>query len=129
MSPGKAAAQAGHAFIGALFSPLSDVRTGGGQVAPVALVGSNPTASALFREQALAYLSESPGTKVCLRGSLAQIEKARLHAEHLGIPHFLVVDSGCEDFYGGHPIVTALGIGPLYRHQAKPVAGKLRLLN
>ncbi len=32
------------------------------------------------------------------------------HLHH--IPAYLVVDSGCANFYGGQPIVTALGIGP-----------------
>ena len=41
-----------------------------------------------------------------------------------GIPSFLVVDSGCANFYGGQPVVTALGIGPC---ETAPFLRKLQL--
>ncbi len=89
MSPGKAAAQAGHAYVGSLHSHLS-----------------HP----LVAE----YLSQSIGTKVCLRASsLRDLLRAWSQATFAGIPAFLVIDEGCLDFFGGCPIVTALGIGPV----------------
>lgn len=115
MGVGKAASQAGHAYMGAFFHAL------GAEDLP----GTN--ASSIFRSQALTYGQESPGTKVCLSGSLAQILRAQSRCRELGLPHFLVVDSGCDGFYGGEAIVTAFGLGPLFKSQAKPVVGKFRL--
>lgn len=106
MPPGKVASQAGHAFLGA------------------AMVAQK----AQF-EYIDEYLALSPGTKICLAGTLNQIHKAEYHAQRCGIPTFLVIDSGCKDFYDGQPIVTALGLGPGPSHILKPVAGKFRLHN
>lgn len=108
MSPGKAASQAGHAFLGAF------------------LQAAHSTDSP-YAEQARAYAKLRPGTKVCLSATGARLLQVRDACVRRGIPHFLVVDSGCPDFYDGQPTVTALGIGPAYQHQSKPVAGGLRL--
>jgi peptidyl-tRNA hydrolase len=89
MSPGKAAAQAGHAFVGCLHSHLS-----------------HP----LVAE----YLCPAIGTKVCLRASsLRDLLRAWSLARLAGIPVFLVTDEGCLNFFAGRPIVTALGVGPI----------------
>lgn len=109
MSPGKIASQAGHAYLGAYLASVAAV---------------DP-----YRAQALDYGLLTPGTKVCLVASGKKLMSVRAYCQSAGIPHFLVVDSGCPNFYGGDPIVTALGIGPLSRKQAKPVVGKLRLHN
>jgi len=103
MSPGKAAAQAGHAYVGCLnfhsFHPL---------VAD--------------------YLSAAIGTKVCLQAdSLRELIRAWSHAVRAGIPAFLVTDEGCLNFYGGRPTVTALGIGPI--SGSAPFLRKFRLLS
>jgi len=88
MSPGKAASQSGHAFIGAVHSNITHPNT-------------------------LEYLSEVIGTKVCLEApNLRSMITAWVDAQLNSIPAFLVHDSGCENFYEGKPIVTSLGIGP-----------------
>lgn len=106
MSKGKAAAQAGHAYLGAFLH-----------------------AQELATPYADHYKRLAPGTKVCLHGNINDLERAAQKAKELGIPHFLVVDSGCSNFYDGEPIVTALGLGPAPRHIINPVTGKFRLLN
>jgi peptidyl-tRNA hydrolase len=65
---------------------------------------------------------------VCLNGSLEQILQAKVKADMLGVPNFLVVDSGCEDLNDGAPTVTAWGVGPLNSRQAKPLVKRFRLL-
>ena len=89
MSPGKAAAQAGHAYVGCLHSHLQ-----------------HP----LVAE----YLSVPIGTKVCLQTPhLRDLILAWSCAIRAGLPAFLVTDEGCLNFFEGKPIVTALGIGPI----------------
>ena len=105
MSTGKAAAQAGHAYLGAFLH-----------------------AQKLNCKFAHEYQLLTPGTKVCLHGNIKELERAAYYAKEFGIPHFLVVDSGCPNFYGGEPIVTALGLGPSPRHIINPVTGKFQLL-
>jgi peptidyl-tRNA hydrolase len=102
MGPGKAAAQAGHAFIGAFHA-------------------------AEQTPEGVLYRQLSPGTKVCLQAGLKRLYKAYYHAQDLGMPCFLVEDSGCANFYGGQPTITALGIGPAYQHQIEAVIGNLQL--
>jgi peptidyl-tRNA hydrolase len=109
MSPGKTASQAGHAYVGAAI---------------------------LAQQQSPDLLSEyhqdfpaSPGTKVCLEArNLDQILRAKAEAEAAGIPTFLVVDSGCENFFNGEPIVTALGIGPARKDQIKHITKRFQLV-
>lgn len=105
MSPGKCASQAGHAYLGAFLASQS--------VTP---------------ETAAAYAAELPGTKVCIQGSLADIQRAQLEAEMAGLPTFLVVDSGCANFFNGEPTVTALGIGPTTKSRMPKFVTKLKLL-
>lgn len=108
MSPGKIASQAGHAYLGAYLQAL--------QLCP---------------ETAQLYCAEhpvSPGTKVCLQGTLAQLITAKKAADEAGLPTFMVVDSGCENFFEGEPTVTALGIGPALSNQLPTAAKKLNLL-
>ena len=99
MSAGKAAAQAGHAFVGALSA-------------------ANGTSLA---DDAAAYAQESPGTKVVLGGSLADIERLADRLSRFGIPSYLVIDEGhvAPPDFDGSPIVTALGVGPLRRPQSR----------
>lgn len=108
MDPGKSASQAGHAYLGS-FIKASGHDSG-------------------FKQQADEYAKLSPGTKVCLQASLREVLKLKDEADQLGVPNFLVIDSGHQVFNQGLPTVTAWGVGPLTREQAKPLVGKLRLL-
>ena len=107
MTPGKAASQAGHAFLGAF-----------------------------LRNQDSALLSsyhqdfpQSPGTKVVLQApDLTAIERAQEALNQCSLPYFLVVDSGCENLNDGHPTVTALGFGPIRKHEVPKALRRLRLL-
>ena len=104
MGSGKIASQAGHAYVEAVKAGLQKEEP-----------------------RTLAYLAQSPGTKVCLSApGLEHIE--RLHAEclSLGIPCALITDSGHQAFFNGQPTVTALGIAPL--PQPFSLLRKLKLL-
>jgi PTH2 family peptidyl-tRNA hydrolase len=103
MAPGKIASQAGHAFLGAFQASQG-----------------TPEHSA--------YAFLSPGTKVTLQGSLEQLGRAVEKLEWAGIPHYLMIDSGCPDFFGGKPIITALGIGPATRSQVSNITRRFQLL-
>ena len=88
MARGKEAAQLGHGFLSVITAHLD-------------------------RPETQVYLQDHPGTKVCLIApTLRDMIKAWVDAHLHGIPAFLVMDSDCQNFYGGRPIVTALGIGP-----------------
>lgn len=102
-------AQAGHAFVGTVSSCAS----------------SAPDLLSAYH----ANFPESPGTKVCLHAkNLDVILKAKAQADASGIPNFLVVDSGCPDFYNGEPIVTALGLGPVKKADVKHITNSLKLV-
>jgi peptidyl-tRNA hydrolase len=103
MEPGKIASQAGHAYLGAFLA-------------------------AQARPEAAAYATLSPGTKVCLQGNLAQLRRAVAELERFGVPHFLVVDSGCPDFFDGQPTITALGFGPATKAQVHHITRRFQLL-
>jgi peptidyl-tRNA hydrolase len=94
MPPGKMAAQAGHAFLGAFLS--SD--------------GENKTR----------YASDPPGTKVVLVArDLPRLLTIRDLAQYYGVPYALIEDSGhvLLPFFDGSPVVTALGVGPATRKE------------
>jgi PTH2 family peptidyl-tRNA hydrolase len=106
MDTGKTASQAGHAYLGAFVNADSDLQK--------------------------EYHSEfpaSPGTKVCLAcKSLPHLLRAEEEAKAAGIPTFRVIDSGCENFFGGHPIITALGLGPATKEQIKHITRRFQLM-
>jgi len=105
MTPGKAASQAGHAYIGAFLK-------------------SNPELQAEYHKE----FPEHPGTKICLESdNLGQLLLAENAAKEAGIPFFRVIDSGCENFYGGQPIITALGLGPATKAQIKHITKRFQL--
>lgn len=108
MTPGKTASQAGHAYLGAYIQALQQ----------------NPSLAAEYT----ADHPDSPGTKVCLESNLAGIMRAVDEAKRLGIPHFLVVDSGCKNFFDGQPTVTALGIGPARKDEIKTITRRFQLV-
>lgn len=105
MSPGKCASQAGHAYLGVFLEAQK----------------SNP-------DLAAAYASDPPGTKVCLQTRLSKLLRAKAEAEAAGLPTFLVVDSGCPNFFEGRPTITALGIGPVAQGDLPKFIQKLNLL-
>lgn len=103
MQAGKIASQAGHAYCGALLSSL-DTPTG------------------------KLYAAETPGTKVCLQGSEADVHRVMRFCAERGIPHFLVVDSGCPNFFDGQPIITAVGFGPAKEADINTLTRRFKLL-
>lgn len=105
MSPGKCASQAGHAYLGAFL-----------------------TAQSTIPEVTAAYAADLPGTKVCLQASLAAITRAKNELEQAGIPCFLVVDSGCANFFDGRPTITALGFGPVAQSDLPKFIKRIQLL-
>lgn len=102
MSAGKIASQAGHAYLGAFLQSPQELQK--------------------------EYQADGMGTKVCLSANLVSLFRAEYEAQQAGIPTFKVVDSGCADFFGGKPIVTALGIGPARKEQIQHITKKLKLL-
>jgi len=102
MPPGKLAAQAGHAYTDALFECLD-------------------TAPAL----AMRYRSgDNAGSKAALKAkNLAALLRAKEECERAGLPHALVIDSNhvMPPHFDGSPIVTALGIGPVSRKDARGI--------
>lgn len=107
MSSGKIASQAGHAFLGAFLRCADAARL------------------AEYHKD----FPQSPGTKVCLQArNLDQLLNTEQAARDSGLSIFRVVDSGCENFFGGQPIITALGIGPATREEIQHITKKLRLI-
>lgn len=106
MEPGKLCSQAGHGYIGAFLR-------------------STPEIQAEYHKD----FPEHPGTKVCLKANnIGQLLLAENAAREAGIPFFKVTDSGCPNFYGGQPIVTALGLGPSTKSQIQHITKKFQLL-
>jgi PTH2 family peptidyl-tRNA hydrolase len=105
MTPGKAASQAGHAYLNSYLACLS----------------ADPL-------RAREYQRDGLGTKVCLRAhSLESLLRAYDTAVQAGIPCALIEDQGCPDFYGGQPIITAVGFGPLLREESNRITKKFKL--
>jgi PTH2 family peptidyl-tRNA hydrolase len=98
MPTGKLAAQAGHAFLNSYLE----------------CVQLNPRRARLYQKGGL-------GTKVTLEGSVTDIRALVKLAKANGWPHSLIIDSGhvMPPHFDGNPIMTALGIGPLTREEAK----------
>jgi len=93
MPPGKLASQVGHAYLEAF------LRAG--------------------PERQSAYRAGGMGVKVCL-GAPGLNALGRLYdrALALGLPCYLVEDSGRNTTFGGVPTVSALGVGPLTAGEA-----------
>jgi len=106
MDEGKQCSQAGHAYLGAFLQ-------------------SSPDIQAEYHKE----FPHSPGTKICLKAdNLGQLLLAENAAKEAGIPYFRVVDSGCKNFYGGEPIITALGLGPACRSQINHITKRFKLV-
>lgn len=107
MTPGKAASQAGHAFLDAfekcrLADPL----------------------------RAQEYNGGTHGTKVVLAAkTVDHLLTAQQMAQEWGIPCALITDSEhvMPPHFDGSPTVTALGIGPCRREEIKAITKKFKL--
>ena len=72
--------------------------------------------------------AEYQGTKVCLESAgLDDLLLAHKKLWYAGIPCDLMIDSNVPSFYGGHPCVTALGVGPIHDSIAKKYLRKFKL--
>lgn len=105
MASGKASSQAGHGFLGAFLQAQRQTPA-----------------------EATAYAANPPGTKICFSADLAQLSRAHFELQQSGIPSFLVIDSGCPNFFDGQPIITALGFGPATKAQVKSITKRMKLL-
>lgn len=110
MPSGKLAAQAGHALCNSLLQ----------------FIAQHPERLAEFLDRG------GSGSRVLLRARhLADLERARDEAVALGLPCYLMVDTGHvlpPHFDGSTPVPTALGIGPCTRDAARPVVKRFRCL-
>jgi len=104
MTPGKAAAQAGHAFLDSfLRSPLQDRQ---------------------------AYLNDG-GTKIVLTvPDEAALSELFFRARKAGLPCAMVIeqDHVMPPHFDGSPVPTAVGIGPIARDAARAITRDLPLL-
>jgi PTH2 family peptidyl-tRNA hydrolase len=101
MSPGKSMAQAGHAYLEAFRRAME---------------------SPEHQKRLSTYTSDPPGTKICLLSRNGEeLQMLHAHALDIGIPGFLVIDSGHVELpdFTGSPVLTALGIGPVTREEAR----------
>jgi peptidyl-tRNA hydrolase len=108
MSPGKLAAQAGHAFLDAFLIALE----------------RRP-------DNARRYRDGCHGTKVALLADgLDDLLRARAMADRAGLPTALITDSGhvLPPLFDGSPIVTALGIGPARRSEVRHITRHFALV-
>lgn len=97
MPPGKLAAQCGHAF---------DLAHEAGR--------------ALRPEVTASYRGTGNGTKVVMSGkNQGQLIRAYREAKAAGLPVVLVIDRGhvLPPHFDGNPIITAVGIGPVYKDE------------
>lgn len=103
MTSGKAAAQAGHAFVNALLAGLR--------------AGDAP---------AQAYAELEPGTKITLCAPLSAFDAIEALARFYDVPVFRVIDSGHVQLpdFDGSPIPTALGLGPF--DATRPIPKELK---
>lgn len=105
MPSGKAASQAGHAFLDTYLTAPATLRA--------------------------AYHADGMGTKIVLIAA-DEVALRALHerAISLQIPSALITDSNhvMPPHFDGSPIVTALGLGPAARDQALPITEGLKLM-
>lgn len=107
MEAGKIASQAGHAFLGAFLNC------------------KDQNAITEYHKD----FPKSPGTKICLKvPSLTELHRIAYEAKAAGLSTYVVVDSGCPNFFDGQPTVTALGIGPATKEQIQHITKNLKLL-
>ena len=105
MNAGKAASQAGHAFLESFVKADTEI--------------------------AQSYLSGGGGTKVVLSApDLQSLLKTYGAAFDAGLPCVVVVESGhvMPPTFDGSPVITAVGIGPVERAKVRAFTKQLRLL-
>jgi peptidyl-tRNA hydrolase len=108
MSPGKLAAQTGHAFLDTFDQCRKE-----------------------YPDRAEQYHNGCHGTKVVLGAkSLDQILSTYELVRSVGIPCTLITDSGhvMPPHFDGEPVVTALGIGPALREEIRHITKKFQLV-
>lgn len=101
MPPGKLVAQCGHAF--------QDARD---------------HAAVLRPDVTAQYKGTGHGTKVCMYAkNLHQLLRAYRDAQKAGLPCCLVIDRShvLPPHFDGNPIITAVGIGPVYQDEVKDI--------
>jgi peptidyl-tRNA hydrolase len=107
MPPEKLAAQCGHAFQLAL---------------ELARAGDSSIEAR--------YKGTGNGTKICMYAkNLGQLLRAYREAQAAGLPCSLVIDRGhvMPPWFDGEPIITALGIGPVFKDVAEPITRRLTM--
>jgi peptidyl-tRNA hydrolase len=107
MPPGKLSAQAGHAYTASLFE----------------CIDQNSDHARRYRQ------GHNGGSKVTLFcRNEREIRELEVRCKAAGVPHALFTDEGhvLLPHFDGSPVVTALGIGPLRRADAKPLVKKFR---
>jgi peptidyl-tRNA hydrolase, PTH2 family len=109
MPAGKLSSQAGHGYTDALFD-------------------CHDRAPELFYRYKNKINAGSKATLVAK--DEAALLKAAHQCEETGIPHALFYDEGhvMLPHFDGSPILTALGIGPVRRADAKRIVGKFKLV-
>ena len=108
MSPGKLAAQAGHAF---------DM--------------THDKAKIIRPEITSQYKGTGNGTKICMYAkNLGQLIRAYRDCQRLNIPCELIIDRGhvLPPHFDGNPIITALGIGPAYKEEMADITKRYTML-
>lgn len=108
MSPGKLAAQTGHAFLDTFDLCRKE-----------------------YPDRAAEYHNGCHGTKVVLGApDLDTLMFLHERAKEAGLPTTVITDSGhvMPPHFDGSPIVTAIGIGPCVRNESDPILKRLPLV-
>jgi len=108
MPPGKIAAQCGHAYLNAYDEGL--------RLRPDITAG---------------YKGTGNGTKLCMYAkNLGQLLRAYKEAQAAGLPCSLIIDRGhvLPPNFDGQPIITALGLGPVFRDEAEHITKRYTLV-
>jgi PTH2 family peptidyl-tRNA hydrolase len=145
MSPGKAAAQAGHAFLDTYLAALAvDPARAAAYLSdpfkaadPVCRPDSGCPADLADPATTIRPYS---GTKVVLLArDLDALQRAAYEAKAAGLPWALITDSGhvlpatfdgqaWRQPFDGSPVVTALGLGPARRAEVRHITDRLALV-
>lgn len=107
MPPGKLAAQCGHAYVNA-----------------------HDEAKLLRPEVTAGYKGTGNGTKICMYAkNVGQLLRAYQEAKEAGLPCALIIDRGhvLPPHFDGKPIITAVGIGPVYADEVKHITKRYTL--
>lgn len=108
MSPGKMAAQTGHAFLDTYDLCRKE-----------------------YPDRATEYCSDGHGTKVVLGAKdQSQLEVVYELVKDAGLPCTMIIDSGhvLPPHFDGSPVVTAIGIGPVRRNEIHHLTRRLQLV-